>query len=77
MRINLLAAGLMALLIGPAVAAEEFFVVQNPETKNCKISNSKDDGQHLLIGMSASAGSPPKTTQGNRHAVVGQAVAAD
>ncbi|MGC1711697.1 MAG: hypothetical protein WA717_08895 [Methyloceanibacter sp.] len=47
MRINLLAAGLMALLIGPAVAAEEFFVVQNPETKNCKISNSKDDGQHL------------------------------
>ena len=52
MRINLLAAGLMALLIAPAVAAEEFFVVQNPETKNCKISNSKDDGQHLLIGMS-------------------------
>ena len=62
MRINLLAAGLMALLIGPAVAAEEFFVVQNPETKNCKISNSKDDGQHFLIGMSASAGSPPKTS---------------
>ena len=67
----------MVFVVGSALAAEEFFVVQNPETKNCKISNSKDDGQHLLIGMSASAGSPPKTTQGNRLAVVGQTVVAD
>jgi len=55
MRINLLAAGLMALLIGPAVAAEEFFVVQNPETKNCKVSNNKDDGKNVLIGTTGYA----------------------
>jgi hypothetical protein len=50
MKTYLLAAGLTALLIVPAIAAEEFFVVQNPETGNCKVSNHKDDGQLKLIG---------------------------
>jgi hypothetical protein len=45
-----LAASLMAFLVTAAVAAEEFYVVQNPKTGNCKISNKKDDGQNLMIG---------------------------
>ena len=52
MKMRLLGASLMVFVVGSALAAEEFFVVQNPETKNCKISNSKDDGQHVLIGTS-------------------------
>jgi len=34
---------LMVFVVGSALAAEEFFVVQHPETKNCEISNSKGD----------------------------------
>ena len=41
MRINLLAAGLMALLIGPAVAAEEFFVVQNLRRRTARFPTQK------------------------------------
>jgi hypothetical protein len=49
-----LAASLMAfLLVTTAVAAEEFYVVQNPKTENCKISNKKDDGQNIMIGTSS------------------------
>jgi hypothetical protein len=53
MKIRLLAASLMAFLFTAAVAAEEFYVVQNPKTKNCKISNKKDDGEHIMIGTSS------------------------
>lgn len=45
MKIYLLAVCLMTLLVGPAIAAEEFFVVQNPDTGNCKVSNKMDDGR--------------------------------
>ena len=55
MKIYLVAAGFMALLVCPALAAEEFFVVQNPETKNCKVSNKKDDGENVLIGTTGYA----------------------
>ena len=55
MKIYLLAAGLLALLVVPAMAAEEFFVVQNPETGQCKVSNNKDDGTHKLIGTTGYA----------------------
>jgi hypothetical protein len=55
MKTYLLAAGLTALLIAPAVAAEEFFVVQNPETGNCKVSNKQDDGKNVPIGTVAYA----------------------
>jgi hypothetical protein len=48
-----LAASLMAFLVTAAVAAEEFYVVQNPKTGNCKISNKKDDGQNIMIGTSS------------------------
>jgi hypothetical protein len=53
MKICLLAASLMAFLITAAVAAEEFYVVQNPKTKSCKVSNKKDDGQNIMIGTSS------------------------
>ena len=53
MKIRLLAASLMAFLFTAAVAAEEFYVVQNPKTGNCKISNKKDDGQNIMIGTSS------------------------
>jgi hypothetical protein len=43
----------MAFLITAAVAAEEFYVVQNPKTKSCKVSNKKDDGQNIMIGTSS------------------------
>ena len=55
MKIYLVVAGLMALLVGPALAAEEFFVVQNPETGSCKVSNKKDDGKNKLIGTTGYA----------------------
>jgi hypothetical protein len=48
-----LAASLMVFLVTAAVAAEEFYVVQNPETGNCKISNKKDDGKNVMIGTSS------------------------
>ena len=32
---------------------EEFYVVQNPKTKSCKISNKKDDGKNIMIGTSS------------------------
>ena len=48
MKISLVVAGFMALLVCPALAAEEFFVVQN-EKGNCKIANEKDDGENKLI----------------------------
>jgi hypothetical protein len=50
---NLLATLLIAVPISAAVAAEEFYVVQNPDTKNCKISNKKDDGKNVMIGTSS------------------------
>jgi hypothetical protein len=53
MKIRLLAASLMSLLITPAIAAEEFYVVQNPKTKSCKISNKEDDGEHIMIGTAS------------------------
>ena len=53
MKIRLLAASLMAFLASAAVAAEEFYVVQNPSTKSCKISNKKDDGTNIMIGTSS------------------------
>jgi hypothetical protein len=53
MKLHLLAASLMALFVSAAVAAEEFYVVQNPKTGSCKISNKKDDGQHVMIGTSS------------------------
>ena len=54
MKISLVVAGFMALLVCPALAAEEFFVVQN-EKGNCKISNKKDDGENKLIGTAGYA----------------------
>ena len=54
MKISLVVAGFMALLVSPALAAEEFFVVQN-EKGNCKISNKKDDGENKLIGTAGYA----------------------
>jgi hypothetical protein len=53
MKTRLLAASLMACLVSTAVAAEEFYVVQNPKTGNCKISNKKDDGMNIMIGTSS------------------------
>ena len=54
MKISLVVAGFMALLVCPALAAEEFFVVQN-EKGNCKVSNKKDDGENKLIGTAGYA----------------------
>jgi hypothetical protein len=53
MKVCLLIASLMAFLISAAVAAEEFYVVQNPDTGNCKVSNKKDDGKNVMIGTSS------------------------
>jgi hypothetical protein len=53
MKVHLVAASLMAFFVSTAVAAEEFYVVQNPKTKSCKISNKKDDGEMVLIGTSS------------------------
>ena len=53
MKIYLLTATLMTLLIGPLFAGEEFYVVKNPKTGSCKISNKADDGQHVMIGKSS------------------------
>jgi hypothetical protein len=53
MKAYLLTASLMAFLVAPAFAAEEFYVVKNPKTGSCKISNKKDDGQHVMIGTSS------------------------
>jgi hypothetical protein len=53
MKVCLLTASLMAFLISAAVAAEEFYVVQNPDTGNCKVSNKKDDGKNVMIGTSS------------------------
>lgn len=55
MKIYLLAVCLMTLLVGPAIAAEEFFVVQNPNTGNCKVSNKMDDGKNKLVGTAGYA----------------------
>jgi hypothetical protein len=55
MKSHLLAASLMPLLFTAALAAEEFYVVQNPKTGSCKISNKKDDGQHIMIGTASYA----------------------
>jgi hypothetical protein len=41
------------LLVAPALAAEQFYVVKNPKTGSCKISNKADDGQHVMIGTSS------------------------
>jgi hypothetical protein len=53
MKAYLLAASVMALLVTPAFAAEEFYVVKNPKTGSCKISNKANDGQHIMIGTSS------------------------
>ena len=53
MKIYLVAASLMAFFVGSALAAEEFYVVQNPKTGSCKISNKKDDGMNIMIGTSS------------------------
>jgi hypothetical protein len=53
MKVHLLAASLLAFFVSTAVAAEEFYVVQNPKTKSCKISNKKDDGEHIMIGTAS------------------------
>ena len=53
MKARLLAASLVAFITSAAVAAEEFYVVQNPKTGNCKISNKKDDGKNIMIGTSS------------------------
>ena len=45
----------MVFVIGSALAAEEFFVVQNPATGNCKISNNRDDGKNKPIGTTGYA----------------------
>jgi len=42
MKVYLLTASLMGLLIAPVFAAEEFYVVKNPKTGSCKISNKAD-----------------------------------
>jgi hypothetical protein len=44
---------LLAFLVSTAVAAEEFYVVQNPKTKSCKISNKKDNDNNVMIGTSS------------------------
>ena len=31
----------------------EFYVVKNPKTAECKISNKKDDGEHVLVGTAS------------------------
>jgi hypothetical protein len=51
----LLTVSVMALMVAPAFAAEEFYVVKNPKTGSCKISNKKDDGQHIMIGTASYA----------------------
>jgi hypothetical protein len=43
----------VCFLVAPVFAAEEFYVVKNPKTGSCKISNKKDDGQHVMIGTSS------------------------
>jgi hypothetical protein len=53
MKVRLLAASLVAFITSAAMAAEEFYVVQNPDTGNCKISNKKDDGKNIMIGTSS------------------------
>jgi hypothetical protein len=53
MKVHLLAASLLAFLVSTAVAAEEFYVVQNPKTKSCKISNKKDNDNNVMIGTSS------------------------
>jgi hypothetical protein len=50
---RVLATLLIAIPVTAAVAAEEFYVVQNPDTKNCKISNKKDDGKNVMVGTSS------------------------
>jgi hypothetical protein len=55
MKVRLLAASLMMFLVSAAFAAEEFYVVQNPKTGQCKISNKKDDGTNVMIGTSSYA----------------------
>ena len=44
MKLCLLAASLTTFLVTAAVA-EEFYVVKNPKTADCKISSKKDDGE--------------------------------
>jgi hypothetical protein len=55
MKLGLVAASLTTFLFTAAVAAEEFYVVKNPKTGSCKISNKKDDGQHIMIGTASYA----------------------
>jgi hypothetical protein len=52
MKLCLLAASLTTFLVTAAVG-EEFYVVKNPKTAECKISNKKDDGEHVLVGTAS------------------------
>jgi hypothetical protein len=55
MKAHLCAACLVTFITSASVAAEEFYVVQNPKTGNCKISNKKDDGTNVMVGTSSYA----------------------
>jgi hypothetical protein len=47
-------AGLVASFSVPCLAANEFYVAQDPTTKNCKIVTQKPDGTSLvMIGTSS------------------------
>jgi hypothetical protein len=43
------AGGLVALLTLPALAADEFYVAQDPVAKDCKIVKDKPDGKSLIM----------------------------
>ena len=48
MKIDLVAAGFMALLVCPALAAEEFFVVQNPRRRTARFPTIRTTGRTFL-----------------------------
>ena len=55
MKAYLVVVGLLTFVVGPALA-KEFWVAQDPATKNCKIVNEKPDGQtKIMIGTSSYA----------------------
>jgi hypothetical protein len=55
MKSHLIAASLLPLLFSAALAAEEFYIVQNPATGSCKVSNKRDDGKNVPIGTASYA----------------------
>ena len=47
-------AAVLIAIATPALAADEFFVGQDPESKRCKIVTEKPDGQTMImIGTAA------------------------